>query len=294
LNLHEATRACEHDFFLLYSSATTHFGNPGQGAYVAANLALEALAAERRALGLPATCVAWGPIGDAGYLARNERIREALVGRIGGHALNADEALRSLDALLASTTSQVGFLELDWSVLGRFLPAARAPKFSDLARQGDKGAHSHDAPQDLRRWLSELPEGEQLPALTELVRNEIAQILRIAPERIDVGTSLFDMGMDSLMAVELATSIENRLGIQLSALSLSDAPRVDRIAAKIAQQLRTDENGNGPATEAELVENVRLMAAQHASEVSEQEVAELGSELQSVTPPRSLTMGKST
>src|SRR5258708_34380729 len=79
--LHEATRDVALDFFILYSSATTLFGNPGQAAYVAANTALEALATERRALGLPATCIGGGPSADAGYLARNERVCGALVTR---------------------------------------------------------------------------------------------------------------------------------------------------------------------------------------------------------------------
>src|SRR6202023_3645672 len=95
LHLHEATRAHALDWFVLYSSATTLFGNPGQAAYVAANLGLEALANERRSLGLPVTCIGWGPIADAGYLARNERVLEGLVGGMGGPALRPDDALHA-------------------------------------------------------------------------------------------------------------------------------------------------------------------------------------------------------
>jgi acyl carrier protein len=268
------------DFFILYSSATTLFGNPGQAAYVAANMAIEALAAERSALGLPATCVGWGPIGDVGYLARNEKVREALVGRIGGRALSADEALSALEGVLSTQSTHVGVLELDWNVLGRFLPAARAPKFSELARHDDKGLAGNEAPQDLRRWLSELPADELSPALIEIVRGELAQILRIAAERIETGASLFDLGMDSLMAVELATSIDLRLGVQLSALSLGDAPTVERIAARIAHQLRPDgESAANDATSADLSEQVRLVAARHATEMSEDEVASVGARI---------------
>jgi acyl transferase domain-containing protein/NADPH:quinone reductase-like Zn-dependent oxidoreductase/acyl carrier protein len=279
LNLHEATRTRPLDFFVLYSSATTLFGNPGQGAYVAANLALEALAAERLALGLPATCVGWGPIADAGYLARNERVRDALVGRIGGHALTADAALRALEDLMGAKASHLALLELDWSVLGRFLPAARAPKFSELARLADAGVRGRESPQDLRRWLEELGTAELHAALCEFVRGEIAQILRTAPERIESTSSLFDMGMDSLMAVELATSIEARLGIQLSALSLSDGPTIERVVERILRQLRPDEEG-AEAAPNEVAEQVRAVAAQHASEVGEHEAASFTAEFQ--------------
>jgi phthiocerol/phenolphthiocerol synthesis type-I polyketide synthase C len=296
LNLHDLTRDRHLDFFLLYSSATTLFGNPGQAAYVAANMAVEAVARERRALGLPATCISWGPIGDSGYLARNEKVRDALVGRLGGRALSAEEALRSLDTLLASPSSQLGFLELDWNVLRRFLPAAHAPKFSELAHHQDgTGTTGQETTQDLRRRLMELPEGELLPAVTDVVRGEIAQILRIAPERIEPGTSLFDMGMDSLMAVELATSIEGRLGIQLSALALSDTPTIERIAARIVQQLRPckDEPPASAADDVALANQVRVMATQHASEMTQDEAATFTAEMQSSAAPISLTARQS-
>jgi phthiocerol/phenolphthiocerol synthesis type-I polyketide synthase C len=288
------TRHLELDFFLLYSSATNLFGNPGQAAYVAANMALEALAEERRQLGLPATCVGWGPIGDSGYLARNERVRDALVGRLGGRALSAAEALSSLDALLANPSPRLGFLELDWNVLRRALPASQAPKFSELARHDPTTTGGHETTQDLRRRLTELPEAELLPAVTDIVRAEIAQILRIAPERIESTTSLFDMGMDSLMAVELATSIEGRLGIQLSALALSNAPTIERIAARIAQQLRPTADGapTNTANEVTLASQARMMAAQHASELTHEEANTLSTEMET-SAPISLTAGQS-
>jgi phthiocerol/phenolphthiocerol synthesis type-I polyketide synthase C len=295
LNLHELTRQRNLDFFLLYSSATTLFGNPGQAAYVAANMALEALAEERRALGLPATCISWGPIGDSGYLARNEKVRDALVGRLGGLALSAEQALRALDAVLLTQTPRLGFLELDWNVLRRFLPAAQAPKFSGLARHDGTSTTSHETTQDLRRRLTELPEGELLPAVSDIVRGEIAQILRIAPERLEPSASLFDMGMDSLMAVELATSIESRLGIQLSAMALSDTPTIERIAARIVQQLRPgrDDQQVGAPADVALTDQVRMMAAQHASEMSHDEATAFSAELQSAAAPISLTAGQS-
>jgi acyl transferase domain-containing protein/NADPH:quinone reductase-like Zn-dependent oxidoreductase/NADP-dependent 3-hydroxy acid dehydrogenase YdfG/acyl carrier protein len=293
LNLHDLTRDRDLDFFLLYSSATTLFGNPGQAAYVAANMAVEALAQERRALGLPAACISWGPIADSGYLARNETVRDALVGRLGGRALSAEEALRSLDAVLAAPAPQLAFLELDWNVLRRFLPASQAPKFSELARHDGTSTTGHETSQDLRRRLTELPESELLPTVTDIVRAEIAQILRVAPERIESGASLFDMGMDSLMAVELAASIEGRLGIQLSALALSDAPTIERIAARIVQQLHPnrDEPQAGTAGDVALGDQVRLMVVQHASEMTHEEATALSAEIQSNITPISLTAG---
>jgi acyl carrier protein len=125
-----------------------------------------------------------------------------------------------------------------------------------------------------------------LSTATDIVRGEIAQILRIAPERIEPGVSLLDIGMDSLMAVELATSIEGRLGVQLSALALSDAPTIERIGARIAQQLRP--NGDEAPVETggdALVHQVRAIAAQHANEMTHEEAAAFSTEIRSTAVP---------
>jgi acyl transferase domain-containing protein/NADPH:quinone reductase-like Zn-dependent oxidoreductase/acyl carrier protein/NADP-dependent 3-hydroxy acid dehydrogenase YdfG len=292
LNLHEATRAHALDFFVLYSSATTLFGNPGQAAYVAANLGLEALANERRSLGLPVTCVGWGPIADAGYLARNERVLGALVGRMGGEALKSDDLLTALESVIGAQAGNLGFLDLDWSTLRRSLPTAHAPKFSDLARHSggsDRGAHAGQSAQDLRRWLGGLPAEEALTELTALVRAEVAEILRIAPERIEPATSLLDMGMDSLMAVELATSIESRLDIRLSALALSGGPTIESIVERIQRLLQPVDGAAEATPDSTLAAQVYLVATQHAGEFSAENAADVVSEINAGSEARSLT-----
>ena len=80
-HLHQLTLDIPLEHFVLYSSVTTYIGNPGQANYVAANAGLEGLAALRQAMGLPATCIGWGPIGDAGFLTRNDAVKESLAQR---------------------------------------------------------------------------------------------------------------------------------------------------------------------------------------------------------------------
>jgi phthiocerol/phenolphthiocerol synthesis type-I polyketide synthase C len=295
LQLHEATRTRELDFFILYSSATTLFGNPGQGAYVAANMALEALATERRALGLPATCIGWGPIADAGYLARNERVLEALVGRMGGAALRADDALLALETLLGSSAGNVGLIDLDWATLGRFLPAAQAPKFSELARSviGERGAHGTESAQELRRRLDGLTGIALAAALAEIVRAEVAEILRIAPERIELDVSLLDMGMDSLMAVELVTSIEARLDIQLSALAVSGGPTIESVVERITRLLHPAEEPAAPSSgNTVLAEQVLAVASQHIADLTAENAEEFSAAIGAAAAPLPLTAGQ--
>jgi phthiocerol/phenolphthiocerol synthesis type-I polyketide synthase C len=132
-HLHELTRNRELDLFVLFSSATTPFGNPGQASYVAANACLEALAEHRRGIGLCATCVGWGPIDDVGFLARNEKTKEALESRMGGSAINSAIALDALEGMLLADRSGLAVLELDWHALSRLLPTPASPKFRELA-----------------------------------------------------------------------------------------------------------------------------------------------------------------
>ena len=136
-----------------------------------------------------------------------------------------------------------------------------------------------------------------MPALRDLIRGEIAQILRMPAEQIDASTSLFDIGMDSLMAVELSLSLETRIGVHLSALSLSDGPTIERIAGRIAQQLQSgDEAGadTGKGTDGSdaLAEQVRLVAERHASEVSDKDTREVSAEISASSAPMPLTRGR--
>jgi acyl transferase domain-containing protein/NADPH:quinone reductase-like Zn-dependent oxidoreductase/acyl carrier protein/NADP-dependent 3-hydroxy acid dehydrogenase YdfG len=272
-NLHQATLSLPLDFFILYSSATTFVGNPGQANYVAANAYLEALALARRQQGLPATCVSWGAIEDAGYLARNRDVKAALQSRLGGAALDTRHALARLGDLLARDESGVAVMDFDWGALRRLLPAARAPRFAE-AQQGEYGgtANEQDVP-DIRTLIANRTEQEVIELVRGLVTDEIAQILRLPAERIDTERSLYDLGMDSLMGVELMLGIEKRFGIQLPMLALSEGPTIRRISERLAHTLLagTDAAMDGDE-DAALKQVVADMAVQHAQEASEDDV----------------------
>lgn len=235
-HLDALTRNEQLDFFVLYSSATTLFGNPGQANYVAANHWLEAFAASRRAAGLPATCVRWGAIEDVGFLARNTRTRDALQERLGGSALRSDDALKVLEQMLVTPGPSLGVLELEWGALARFLPTANAPRFDEIARASDDD-NSHESDDDISALLADLSPEELHTTVTELLRAELAGILLIEEEKIDVNRSVYDMGFDSLMGVELMTAIENRLGVQVPVMVLSEASTLDKLAGVLIKKL---------------------------------------------------------
>jgi phthiocerol/phenolphthiocerol synthesis type-I polyketide synthase C len=133
-------------------------------------------------------------------------------------------------------------------------------------------------------------------ALTEIVRAEVAEILRIAPERIESGMSLLEMGMDSLMAVELATSLERRLDVQLSALALSGGPTLESVVERIQRLLHPQDpaaEGAAGALEAQVL----VVAARHIADLGAENAAQFSAEISAgiadgAATPLSLTAGQ--
>ena len=234
-NLHELTSGQELDFFVLYSSATTFVGNPGQANYVAANSYLESLAAYRKSQGLTACFVAWGAISDVGYLARNEDTKEALQSRLGGEALNSDQALKMLEKIILSDKTGAAVIDLDWGVIQRVMPAANSAKYEELQRHVK---HSDgDNYEDIQTLIANMGHDEIHELVVDLLLDEIEQILRLPREKLDTERSIFDLGMDSLMGMELVLAIEERFGVKLPVMALTEGANILRIAERITDQL---------------------------------------------------------
>lgn len=273
-NLHQATLDIPLAHFILYSSITTAIGNPGQANYVAANAGLEGLASLRRAMGLPATCVAWGPIADAGYLTRNENIRESLSKRLGRSALPARLAVAQLGKVLGQAAPVVFVANFDWRVLAGVLPAARSSRFELLNRNLGKTAHHADA-EDIQAIIAGKSADEVAEVVRHMIVDEIARVLCIKPERIEPGKLLHDLGMDSLMAVELALGLEQRFGIQLPVMMLNDAPTAEKVTVRIVEKLLGDSGGESPVG---LGDQAAALAAQHGEAVTEDEFQDIVSQ----------------
>ena len=281
--LHRMTRHMKMEFFVLFSSATTLFGNPGQANYVAANACLEALAEARLAAGLPAMCVRWGAIDDAGFLARNEQIKQAMQSRMGGSALQSQVALNMLEELMLSSRSGLGVLELDWRALNRFLPSSQSPKFSELVAQAGDMEDADDNADDIQRMVAELSQDELLAAFKQMLKEEIGEILRISPEKIEDARSLYDMGLDSLMGVELGLAIESRFGVKLPVLALSESPTIAKLAEKLISILKaagSTEESISATSKNDLAAQVQQAASQHAVDIDESVLAEVTKTIQ--------------
>ncbi|MCG6863756.1 MAG: SDR family NAD(P)-dependent oxidoreductase, partial [Chromatiaceae bacterium] len=282
-NLHRLTADLPLDFFVMYSSATTFIGNPGQGNYVAANSYLESLAHYRRALGLPALFVAWGAIDDVGYLARNQEVKESLQARLGGGAvLDSRRALDVLERLLLAGDTGCAVIDLDWRSLKRVMPTIGTPKYSEIEDiYADQG--SDEDGDDIRLVLTSLTPAQARAWVSDRLVAEVAKILRLPPENIEKEVSIFDLGMDSLMGVELGRAVEQRFGVKLPMMVISEGgATLNRITERILVALEGGRDVDGAE---ERLADFKALSAQHGEQIDEMRSKELVETLD-VTPER--------
>ncbi len=220
--------------FVLFSSVTTVIGTPGQANYVAANAAIEALAEARFAQGKPALAVQWGPIADAGYLTREARVGEMLEKILGAAPLGCAQALAALPSLLAAGRPVMGLADAAWGDLRQRLPGLAGPLWADMPA----GRSRHGNGPTLSAQIIGLSDEEALPLVIEMLVEEVGAILKLEPKAIDINRPVQEFGVDSLMAVELRTALEIRLGVALPLLALSDATCLRAMALKLLQSLR--------------------------------------------------------
>ena len=217
--------------FLLFSSATTAFGNPGQANYVAANAALEGLARQRHAQGKPALAIGWGPIADTGVLTREAAAAEKLERLSGAKPMAAQEALASLPALLAADAPVIHVARMNWSGMQAALPILAEPAYAALGSQ--MTARDADGAALRARLLSMAPEAARAEVLA-LAREEMARILRLPPEAVRVDQPLPGLGLDSLGGIELRMALERRLGISVPLTAVTEDLTLSILTQRVA------------------------------------------------------------
>lgn len=230
-NLHRATQSSELDFFVLYSSVAAALGSAGQSNYATANAFLDGLAQHRRAQGQCATSINWGPWAEAG-MATSAAV-QANLARQGLTPLQPTEAHSAMARLLASGHGHGLVLDADWSRMSRWLGAVRPPLLSNLLLTPvSRGSGA------LIQQLQAAAGLERQQLLVKHLQRELQQILQLAqPPDPEVG--FFDLGMDSLMAVELYNRLQQQIGdaYALPNTLAFDYPTINQMAAHLAEQL---------------------------------------------------------
>jgi len=244
-NLDFVTRGLTLDYFVMFSSVTTLMGNPGQGNYVAANAYMEGLARRRRQEGLPALAIGWGPIVDVGVVARSERLKSNLQKLTGVSGLRAREAL---DLMAQALTQPSDLAELaamtispnDGSFSSDRLPVLRSPTYAALVKQA-QGLRESDAGRiDLQALIQSEGVDVARRKVTDIIVAQLARVLHSREEDISRTRPLAEIGLDSLMALELVLNLEESFGIHVSLSGSAGGLTVSAVADEIIAHVDAD------------------------------------------------------
>jgi polyene macrolide polyketide synthase len=232
-HLHELTADMDLARFVLFSSASGVLGGAGQANYAAANSFLDGLAGYRRALGLPATSLAWG-LWEAGNAL--DRATRARIGRSGMLPIDAGQGLALFDGALRLDRPTVMLASLDLpSLRARADSGSVAPMLRDLVGDRRKGTGTGAAgPPLLPAQLIGRAEAEQVELVLEFLRQEISVVLGHAtPATVELDRGFLEMGFDSLTAVELRNRLNDATGQRLPATTLFDYPTPHALAGHL-------------------------------------------------------------
>jgi acyl transferase domain-containing protein len=242
-HLDRLTRDRDLDLFVLFSSAAATLGAPGQGNYAAANGFLDAVAANRRAAGLPAVSLTWGLWADAGGMTEGlSSADRAKFARTGIGALATGQGLALLDLALRRDEPLLAPLPLDVPTLraitraGGRLPAV-LHGLAPVARVAKDVAPGAAGPA-LRARLAEAGPAGREPLVLELVREQAAAVLgHGAPDAVEIDTSFLEQGLDSLTAVEFRNRLATVTGLRLTGALAFDHPTPAALAAHLVLRL---------------------------------------------------------
>ncbi|WP_329008155.1 type I polyketide synthase [Micromonospora rifamycinica] len=243
-HLHELTRDAALTAFVVFSSAAGVLGGPGQGNYAAANAFLDALAGARRAAGLPAQSLAWGPWAGGGMAEGLGGTDRARMSRGGVLPMSTAEGLALLDAALARTEAVLVPVKADLrsSAEGEVPPILRT--LVPPVRRAASGPGRPD-PAALRRTLGGLDADGRQALLRDLVRDRAATVLgHGGPGDVDPALRFVELGFDSLTAMELRNALNEATGLRLATGVVFDHGSVDELATLLRTELAAPPAGD--------------------------------------------------
>jgi phthiocerol/phenolphthiocerol synthesis type-I polyketide synthase C len=253
--LHRVSEDLPLDFFVLFSSGTAVLGSPGQAHYAAGNAFMNALAQQRRQASKTALSIGWGPWAEIGMAARaNEESRSIVVDQAG--SIPPDVGLDLLEQLIEEDATRSEVLPFDWEVFGSLFAAlARSPLLADLVGSKSDGETDPAVAEILAAASEELDD-----ALERFVTLELSRVVEMDPDELDPAIRVNDIGLDSMMALELKNRVEGALDIELPIVELIEGPSISQLAVRLAELMR-EERGEGGGENGALVPEADPAAA---------------------------------
>lgn len=247
--LHRLLEDAPLDFFVLFSSAGSLLGQPGQGNYAAANAFLDILAHHRRAQGQPALSINWGAWAELGFAGTpGGQLLTTRLARLGIRSIAPEQGLAVLDRLLRQDATQVMAVPVNWRQYRQFHPAgSESPLLSQLAYEEADIPGQVGHPGEKREALLTAEPGERHQLLQSYLSEQVARVLGLAVAKVDVEQPLSNLGLDSLMAVELKNRIAVDLGVNVPMVKFLQGFSVAQAATQLLDQLITEAATPSPA-----------------------------------------------
>jgi malonyl CoA-acyl carrier protein transacylase len=245
--LHELTRGQGVELFVGYSSIASVWGSKGQGSYAAGNRFMDMLAVYRGGEGEAGLSVNWGPWSGGGMASEEAR---RTLGRMGVESLDGEMGMAALDEALRSGVRQVIVAGVEWKQFKEVYEARGRRGLLELVGRGGEEEKQEKSSGEVRERLERLAKGERRGELRRWVQEQVGEVLGYGKgQRPDVEQGFFEMGMDSLLAVELKNRLEAALGVTLTSTVAFDQPSVRAMSEYLAGEVfRWDaaENGTHP------------------------------------------------
>ncbi len=235
-NFHNALRTHDLDCFVLFSSIASLLGSPGQANYAAANAFLDGLAPLRRSQGLPATTIQWGPWEGEGMAANFQSSGQAW----GVHPISSESAFETLKSTLLSDLTKIAVLRLDAKVFSQTLGSRLSRTFVRSLNEETSTEESNLKRGHLQEWRGRIEAAIPSSArslIADFLRETALDVLRLPADTvIDVRQPLNELGLDSLMAVEMQSLLSEVMQLKLDTTVLFDHPTLETLERFLAKQ----------------------------------------------------------
>ncbi|MEZ4737709.1 MAG: SDR family NAD(P)-dependent oxidoreductase, partial [Caldilineaceae bacterium] len=274
-HLHELSKALPLDFFVLFSSSASLLGKRGQANHAAANAMLDALAHFRRAQGLPALTINWGGWSEIGSAAELIRTQQTELASQGVGVIAPQQGIAALASLIAQPVAQVAVMPMQWSryLATSAVPSAFLADFVDQVATASAPTPPTATPKtgsNIRERLSGAPAVERSTLLRTHIQQVVAQILGL-PNLPAVQVGFQEMGLDSLMSIELKNRLERALQLSLPSTLAFEFPTVAELSTYILQNCLQFPSDSPPAdaTSSDSPPEVRKATASTPAEASD-------------------------
>ncbi len=238
-NLHHASQNIPLDLFVLFSSVSQQFGNPGQAHYAAANAFLDTLHDVRRKQSLPCLTINWGAIRGSAHIDQNESAAKQLA-QFGINGISMKQSQSALSLLLKNPRLRASVMNINWQLFAkRMLSSTQMPLFATLVQQSsvislNGGGKSRGC---FKALLLKMESDQRLAAIEKYLCEQIAAVFGLSAKKIDTHASLFSLGVDSLTLIDLKNTLERDLNASLPTEILIECNSLTELAESIMSTL---------------------------------------------------------